>query len=304
MKILITGIGGFVGPYLQACLKDQGHEVFGFERTHKEPSKTIFYGDILNLQDIDRAMAETAPDAVVHLAGFSSAQKSFDEPELCHRINVQGTQNLLDSCMQLKQKPRLLLISSAEIYGKPQFTPLTEEHSLDPTSPYGQSRLDQEKLVESYQKDLEIIIIRSFNHTGPAQQPLFVVPDFVKQLIEIEKGIKPPILSVGNLEAVRDFTDVRDIVKAYAKALTHAKPGQVYNLCSGVGRSIQQILDQMIQFSGLEVDLKQDPARLRPSDIPTLIGSHEKFTRTTGWIPAIPFEQTLIDMLNWWRVHI
>lgn len=304
MKILITGIGGFVGPYMAAYLKSQGHEVFGFERTRKEPSGTIFYGDICKKDDINQAVTAVAPDAIIHLAGLSSVPKSFDEPELCHKINVEGTENLIQSSLSLKSKPRLLIVSSAQIYGNPERTPITEDHPLRPTSPYGESRLAQERLAMDYKKDLPIVISRSFNHIGPGQQPLFVVSDFAKQLVEIEKGIRPPQLLVGNLEAIRDFTDVRDMVQAYAKAITEAQPGEIYNLCSGVGRRIEDILKTMIQLAGVTVQIKKDPQRMRPSDIPTLIGSHTKFTRDTDWSPKIPFEQTLKDMLNWWRSHV
>lgn len=304
MKTLITGIGGFVGPYLKTCLEKEGHEIFGFERNRRENSKNIYYGDILNSEDIQKAITQTTPDFIVHLAGFSSAKKSFNEPELCRRINVEGTKNLIESCLKLKKKTRVLIISSAEIYGKPQKSLITEEHPLNPESPYGKSRLDQEKLVQTYMDRMEMVISRSFNHTGPGQQPLFVVSNFAMQVVEVEKGLRPPTIFVGNLESVRDFTDVRDIVNAYRKALEQGKPSETYNICSGKGYKMQEILDRLVELSGVKVKIVNDKDRMRSSDIPVLIGSYRKFEKITGWKPNIPFEKTLSDMLDWWRSHL
>ncbi len=304
MKTLITGIGGFVGPYLQRTLESVGHEVFGLERTKKNETKNIFCGDILDPVFVQNTVKQVNPDYIIHLAGFSAVKKSFDESDLCHQINVEGTRNLLDNCLKLKQPPKVLIITSAEVYGVPEFFPITENHPLKPINPYGKSRLNQEKLTENYQNYLNIVITRSFNHTGPGQTPTFVVPNFVKQIVEIEKGYEEPIIYTGNLEAIRDFSDVRDIVKAYILALEKGINGKKYNICSGNGQKISSILNKLLELSKQNIQIKTDPKRLRPSDTPKLIGSHEKFTKRSGWKPQISFEQTLVDMLDWWRFNL
>ncbi|MBI4234824.1 GDP-mannose 4,6-dehydratase [Candidatus Peregrinibacteria bacterium] len=298
MKVLITGIGGFVGPYLKDLLEQEGHEVFGFERSFHEDVAKVFRGDLLNPEEVENAVLGSSPDAIVHLAGFSSLKQSFEQPELCYRINVEGTENLLKACVKLRKKVKVVIVGSAEAYGKPQFLPITEDHPLASTSPYGKSRIDQEKLVEKYADRLDIVMMRSFNHTGPTQPPFFAVPDFAKQLIEIEKGLCEPVLHVGNLEAVRDFSDVRDVVRAYKLAIEKGKSGETYNVCSGKGLSIKEILLKMIALSGLEVEIREESGRFRPSEIPILIGSCDKFKADTGFVPELSFEKTLRDMLE------
>lgn len=303
MKILITGIGGFVGPYLKKLFEENNHEVFGIERTKKNDESAIFYGDILDERFIEISLREAQPDYIAHLAGFSSVRNSFDGSELCMKVNVQGTENILKAAKKQKKRPRILTVTSAEVYGEPKFIPITEEHPLNPSSPYGKSRLEQEKLIGTYTNDLEIVIVRSFNHTGPGQKPNFVIPNFIQQIVEIEKGQKDPQLSVGNLSAIRDFTDVRDVVRAYHLALQKGKSGEKYNICSGTGYGIQEILDYLIQNSQCHISVQQDENRIRPSDIPKLIGSNMKFTLNTGWKPTINLWQTLNDMLHWFRFN-
>lgn len=292
-----------MGPYLENCLKESGHEVFGFERTFKGGTENIYYGDILNFSDVEHAVFEVLPDAVIHLAGFSSVKKSFEEPDLCHKINVEGTKNLFETCVKLPKKPKVIVISSAEVYGKPEFVPITEEHPLKPLSPYGESRVAQENLARKYFDRLEIVILRSFNHTGPGQQPIFVVGDFVKQIKEIEAFNKEPILFAGNIDAIRDLMDVRDVVKAYSQSIIKAKACETYNICSGRGYKIGDILDMLISLSGLNIEVVQDRIRLRPSDIPVLIGSNKKFNIDTEFMPELSFEQTLKDMLDFARLN-
>lgn len=303
MKVLITGIGGFVGPYLRDLLEGAGYEVFGFERSVHEDNEKVFRGDLLNYEDVEKAVLDVSPSAVIHLAGFSSLKQSFEQPELCYRINVEGTENLLKACVKSGKRVKVIVVSSAEAYGKPQFLPITENHLLTSTSPYGKSRIDQEKLAEKYKADLDIVIMRSFNHTGPGQPPFFVVPDFAKQLIEIEKGFRPPVLAVGNLEAVRDFSDVRDVVRAYKLAMEEGGPGEIYNVCSGKGFSIREILLKMIALSGLKIEIREESERFRPSEIPVLIGSYEKLRADTGFVPELSFEKTLRDMLDFARLN-
>ncbi len=304
MKALITGIGGFVGPYLKKELEAFGYEVFGFERTVHQDTKNVYFGDLLQKDSIENALLKMEPGVVFHLAGFSSVQKSFEQPDLCYEINVTGTQNLLDACLKLKSRPRVVIVSSAEVYGRPQVVPIAEDHPLVPTSPYGVSRLDQEKLVWRYSAEMEIVVLRSFNHTGPGQPPIFAIPSFAKQIVEAEKGLGSPEMFVGNLDAVRDFTDVRDVVRAYRLAGAGTEASQAYNVCSGIGFSMKELLYKLIELSGVKIDVKQDPERLRPSDVPVLIGSNSKFKKATGWVVALSFEQTLRDMLDFWRSNL
>ncbi|GAG14942.1 unnamed protein product, partial [marine sediment metagenome] len=236
--------------------------------------------------------------------GFSSVKKSFDYPELCKKINVQGTKNILESTLKTKISPRILIISSADIYGIPKKIPIPENHELNPVSPYAESRKEQEALCKEYADKLKIIILRSFPHIGPGQLPIFVTADFSKQIAEIEKGINPPIMKIGNIKAKRDFTDVRDMVKAYLLAIEKCKPGEIYNVCSGNSYSIQEILDKQLSFSKVKIKLEHDPNRMRPSDIPELTGDNSKFKQATGWQPEITIDQTLKDLLDYWREQV
>jgi GDP-4-dehydro-6-deoxy-D-mannose reductase len=204
-------------------------------------------------------------------------------------------------------KPRIQLACSSEEYGMvlPDEVPIKETNPLRPLSPYAVSKVAQDLLGYQYWMSwkLDCVRTRGFNHEGPRRGPVFVASDFAKQIADIEKGRKPAVLSVGNLEAKRDFTDVRDIVKGYWLALEKCEAGEVYNLCSGRAWSIRQVLDLLLGMTKVKIEVRQDPARLRPSDVPILLGDNSKFVKATGWAPTIPFEQTLRDMLEYWRAR-
>ena len=187
----------------------------------------------------------------------------------------------------------------------PDEVPIRETNPLRPLSPYAVSKVGQDMLAYQYWMSWKVDSVRTrgFNHEGPRRGPVFVASDFAKQIADIEKGRRQPILCVGNLDAKRDFTDVRDIVRGYWLALEKCEPGEVYNLCSGKAWSIRQVLDHLLGLTKTKIEVRQDPARLRPSDVPVLLGDHSKFTKATGWKPTIPFEQTLSDMLDYWRAH-
>jgi len=308
MKSLITGISGFVGPHLAEHLLNNKHEVFGVDITKKKIENVISYQtDILDREGLFSVINEIRPDYVFHLAAQSSVKKSFEQPELTRKINVEGTKNLLDSILNAKISPTALIVSSAQIYGIPKRIPITEQHPLNPQSPYAKSRLEQEKLTLEYSKEhnMKIVIARSFNHTGPGQSEEFVCSDFAKQIVEIEKGLRKPLIKVGNLEAKRDFTDVRDIVKGYLLALEKGKVGERYNLCSGKAYSIEEILYMLIKESECkDIKVRKDPKKMRHSDIPILLGDNSKFRKQTGWKPKIQIEQTLSDILEYWRKQI
>ena len=304
MKVLITGITGFVGPYLANHLLENGHQVFGFGKEQKEIKKVNIYQiNVLDKDEIFSIINEIKPDYIFHLAGFSSVKNSFEQPDLCKKINVIGTRNILDAVIKAKLNPRIVVVSSADIYGIPKIVPISETAELNPVSPYAESRKEQEKLCLNYcnQYKLSIIITRSFPHIGPGQSPIFVCSDFAKQIVEIEDGLKKPIVFVGNLSAKRDFIDVRDIVKAYLLAIEKCDSGQIYNLCSGKNHSINEILEKLLSFSKVKINIEHDSNRMRPSDIPILQGDYSKFKLKTGWEPKIPLEETLRDILEYWR---
>ena len=326
MKSLITGIAGFVGPHLAEHLLNNKHEVFGVDITKKKIENVISYQtDILDRESLFSVMRKIKPDYVFHLAAQSSVEKSFSQPEFTKKVNVDGTKNLLDSILSAGIKPTILTVSSAQIYGFPKQLPITEQHPLNPQSPYAKSRLEQEKLVLEYSKErndisnrgglfsimneimpnMKVVIARSFNHTGPGQSEEFVCSDFAKQIVEIEKGLKEPLIKVGNLEAKRDFTDVRDIVRGYLLALEKGKRGECYNLCSGKAYSIEEILQMLIKESECkDIKVEKDPQKMRAGDIAILLGDYSKFCKQTGWKPEIPLEQTLNDILEYWRKQI
>ena len=197
---------------------------------------------------------------------------------------------------------------SSEEYGlvKPDEVPIKETNPLRPLSPYGVSKIAQDMLSYQYAKSygMKIVITRGFNHTGPRRGSVFVASNFAKQIVEIEKGKKKPVIEVGNLEAKRDFTDVRDMVRGYWLAVQKGVPGERYNLCSGKAISIQELLDMLLKLSTVEITVKQDPSRMRPSDVQILLGDNTKFKELTGWSPEIPFEKTLKDLLDYWREKI
>lgn len=296
MRALITGINGFVGPYLKRHLLDNNFDVFG---TDISGSKDVDYAvDLLDKNKVGNLIAKTKPDLIFHLAAQSSVKLSWLKPELTMNVNIEGTKNLLDSIRVFMPDSKVLVVSSADIYGVPNKIPVTEDFELNPLSPYGKSRLEQEKLALSY--NLNVVIARSFTHTGPGQKPIFVCSDFAKQIAEIEKG-KRVLIYVGDLTIKRDFIDVRDVVKAYLLALQKCNFNDVYNICSGRVYSVKQILDILLGFTNKKVEIRTHANRLRKNDILTMQGDNSKFIKATGWRPEIPIEKTLKDLLDYWR---
>jgi GDP-4-dehydro-6-deoxy-D-mannose reductase len=270
MIALITGIGGFVGPYLKQELESKGYTVYGLELNGQFNDK-IIRCDITDFDSVYDAINKVKPDVVFHLAGFSSVAKSFENPELCFKINVDGTKNLLNAIIRIGIKPKILIVSSSEVYGKPKYNPIDELHPLDPVSPYGKSRVEQEELRKNY--DLPIIISRSFNHTGPTQPDTFVIPSFKKQISEAKDGDS---IYVGNLDVVKDFSDVRDVVRAYRILLEKGQAGEVYNVGSGKAYSLKKLLETLIKKSGKKIEVKIDPKRFRPVDIKEAVCDNRK----------------------------
>jgi len=304
MKAFVTGVSGFVGPYLARHLAQNGFEVFGIDRNGVAVEGCAAQQcDITDYNALSVIIRKVKPDVIFHLAGQSSVERSWKEPVLTRDVNVGGTKNLFDAVVAAKISPKILLVSSAEVYGIPKSIPIREDHLLKPVSPYGESKVEQERLALDYirKKKLQVIICRSFPHIGPGQPSKFVCSNFAEQVVNVEKG-RAGFVKVGNVDVTRDFTDVRDIVRAYLLAIQKCKPGEIYNVCSGRSRTIKSILDLLISLSKSKpIKVVKDDSRMRNNDIPMLIGNPAKFRSATGWEPKIAIEQTVTDLLEYWR---
>ena len=316
MKILITGVTGFAGSHLADYALARGDvEVFGTARwrspsqniEHVADKITVIDADLRDASSVESLVADIKPDWIFHLAAQSYVVSSWKLPSETITTNIVGTVNIFEAVRRAKYSPRILVACSSEEYGhvEPDEVPITEDNPLRPLSPYGVSKVGQDLLSYQYFKSygLEAIRTRAFNHTGPRRGRVFVCSNFAIQIVEAQKGLRPHV-SVGNLDAVRDFTDVRDTVRAYWLALEAGAAGDVYNICSGTGYSIGEVLEKLIAIAGTDVAVEVDDTRLRPSDVPRLIGDNAKFTKRTGWRPEVPFDQTLSDILDYWRERI
>lgn len=314
-KVFITGITGFAGSFLAEHLLSLGN--FVIKGTYLTDESLSLIADIkekielvkLNLLDdrkVDLLIDKYKPDIVFHLAALTSPSDSFKNPAATITNNVSVQINLLEAIQKNKLlNTKILIVSSADVYGivEKKDLPIDEETSFRPTNTYSVSKIAQDFLGLQYflSYGLKIIRVRPFNHIGPKQSPNFVVSSFAKQIAEIEKGKIEPIIFVGNLSAKRDFTDVRDMVKAYVLAIEKCTVGEVYNIGSGVSYKISGILDKFLSLSKKHIRIQVDKSRFRPSDEQELTCNREKFTRVTGWKPTIPLETTLKDTLDYWR---
>ena len=319
MKALITGITGFAGSHLVDYLLEHQPqvEIFGTCRW-RSPRENIAHledGSIslveVDLQDynsVHRALGKVRPDFIFHLAAQSFVPTSWNAPAATLDTNIIGQTNIFEAVRELGIDPVIQIACSSEEYGLvyPDETPITEENPLRPLSPYAVSKVGQDFLAYQYFQSYGIKAIRTrgFNHTGPRRGEVFVTSNFASQLARIEAGQAEPVIRVGNLDAVRDFTDVRDTVRAYWLAVNKAKPGEVYNIATGDGITIRELLDRLIALTEVEVTVEPDPARMRPSDVEILIGDSSKFRKDTGWAPEIPFQKTLEDTMNYWRERV
>jgi GDP-4-dehydro-6-deoxy-D-mannose reductase len=314
MKVLITGITGFVGSHLADHLLERGDcEIYGLYRwrsrrenvAHHSDRVRLIEGDISDAAAMRRALEIAQPDWIFHLAAQSFVPASWAGPGATLYANIQGQTNLFEAIRQLGLSPRIQIACSSEEYGlvHPDELPITEENPLRPLSPYAVSKVTQDLMGYQYHQSygFDVVRTRGFNHTGPRRGHVFVCSNFAYQIAGIELGLQEAVIRVGNLEARRDFTDVRDMVRGYVAALEKGKPGEVYNICQGRDYSIQEVLDLLLGMGSLEVRFETDPERMRPSDVPVLLGSAAKFERDTGWKPEIPFERTLSDLLEYWR---
>lgn len=316
-KALITGITGFVGSHLAEYLIDRGVEVHGTDRwrsrteniDHIKDKLKLVKTDMRDAHSVEQLISKVQPDYIFHLAAQSFVPMSWSAPVDTIETNVMGTVNLFEAVRKSKLEPRIQVAGSSEEYGMvyENELPIREGNPLRPMSPYGVSKVTQDMLSYQYNRSygLKIVITRAFNHTGPRRGDVFVTSNFCKQVAEIEKGKRSPVIKVGNLEARRDFTDVRDVVKAYWLALQKCEFGQVYNICSGNAIKIKELLDMIVKMSTYkDIKVEQDPDRMRPSDVTVLQGDCSKFKEKTGWKPEIPFEKTVEDLLNYWRERV
>lgn len=309
---LVTGAAGFAGAHLLEHLARTAPQqpLQGWARTISRPA--IAHSDIrwcgvdmLDAAAVSRAIAENPPSEIYHLAGASHTGASWQRPAAYLEIHVSGTHHLLEAVRQHAPQCRVLVVSSGMIY-RPQNYAVTEDAPLGPVSPYALSKLaeDQLAMYAAQHDDLDIVVARPFNHIGPGQAPTFAASSFARQIAEIECGAKPPCLAVGNLEAARDLSDVRDVVAAYAALMRVGRRGVAYNVCRGEAVQMSALLDQLLALSHAQVRLEQDSDRLRPNDIPFLAGDPERVRHETGWTAAIPLKHTLTDLLNYWRASI
>jgi GDP-4-dehydro-6-deoxy-D-mannose reductase len=318
MKILITGITGFVGSHLaEYCLNIGGAEIFGTILSHHlgdELSRienikdrlVIFECDLTNRVAVQRVLNKVRPDKIFHLAAQSFVPTSWQSPEDTLHNNIISELNIFESVRDIGINPVIQIAGSSEEYGLAyeEELPIKEENPLRPLSPYGVSKVAQDTLACQYHHSygLKTVITRGFNHEGPRRGSQFVTSSFAKQIAEIEKDKRNPVIFTGNLESKRDYSDVRDIVNAYWLATEKCKFGEPYNICSGKTWSIKSVLDFLLSKSTKkDIKIENDPIRMRPSDVPMLLGDCTKFKQQTGWMPQIPFEKTLEDSLNYWR---
>ncbi len=322
MKVLITGITGFAGSHLaDYILAHQPRvEVHGTRRWRSKEdaadhliSRVTFHEcDITDAHNVYQVVEKVKPDRIFHLAAQSYIPASWDSPAETFHTNVVGQCNLLEAIKHLRPSgydPIVQVAGSSEEYGKvsEDQLPIKESTSLSPLSPYAVSKVAQDYMGYQYWCSYRIRVIRTraFNHEGPRRGQVFVISNFCKQIAEIDKEIRKPIIHVGNLEAIRDFTDVRDTVRAYWLATEACEPGDVYNIASGQGHRINEVLTELLALAThTDIRVEQDPQRMRPSDVPVLVGDSTKFRRLTGWKPAIPFPQTLQDCLEYWRSRV
>lgn len=315
--MLVTGITGFVGSHLAEWALAQGADVVGSVRwrsktehiEHLRDRITLVNSDLRDLSSVRSLLEQARADYIVHLAAQSFVGASWETPMETLLTNAVSQMNLFEAIRQLGASARFLVIGSSEEYGLvyPDELPIRETNPLRPLSPYAVSKVTQDLMGFQYWKSygLDIVRTRAFNHTGPRRGDAFATSSFARQIAEAEAGLREPVVLVGDLKPTRDFSDVRDIVRGYWALLERGTPGEVYNLCSGVDWSIERVLNFLVSHSKLErVEVRPDPARLRPSDVPALRGSAEKIRHAVGWAPCIPLEQTLLDLLDYWRRQI
>lgn len=315
MRVFITGITGFAGSHLADYIlaEHPGVNIYGLVRwrsrteniLHIRDKIELHEGDLKDIVSLNKCLAEIKPDRIFHLAAQSYVPYSWKCPTETFSVNATGQINLFEAILSLNLSPKIHIAGTSEEYGlvNDDEIPIKETNPLRPLSTYGVSKVAQDFLGWQYYKsyNMRIIRTRAFNHTGPRRASVFVCSAFAKQIVEIEKGAREPVIFVGNLEAKRDFTDVRDIVRGYWTCLDEGEEGDVYNIGTGRPYSMREVLSLLLSMSKIKAKIETDPLRLRPSDVPILFPDCTKFNKLTGWTPKIPFSQTLRDLLEYWR---
>ncbi|HXV99278.1 MAG TPA: GDP-mannose 4,6-dehydratase [Anaerolineae bacterium] len=314
MRALITGITGFAGGHLAQTLLNYGDEIFGVARelgyglNHLSQEVIPTIADMRDPLIMDKLIHEIQPDAIYHLAAQAFVPTAWADPWTTLENNIRPQLNILEAMVKQKSKARLLIVASNEVYGRVQSSdlPVKEETPLRPNNPYGVSKVAQDTLGLQYylSHGLDVLRVRAFNHIGPRQSPVFVAASFAKQIAEIEAGLSEPSLCVGNLHAKRDFTDVRDVTQAYALLVRHGDAGEAYNVGSGQAHSIQSLLDILLSYTPIKINIEQDPNRMRPSDVPVIYADNSKLRAKTGWTPTCKFEDSLRQVLDYWREEV
>ncbi len=305
-EVFITGSEGFAGTKLKQELRSSGYDVSGTSLSEVAgEEENIFQCDITVKERINRLVFDRRPAAIVHLAALVKPGDAIKNPQLAQKINVEGTRNVFEAVRSIPgYRPRILIIGSSEEFGVIESgISVTEETPLRPVNPYGESKMLAWKLAQEYieKYNLDIVSAIPFNHTGPGQALGFIAPDIASQIVEIEKGLKEPVLITGNIAHKRNFSDVRDVVRAYRLLTELGKTGERYIICADKSIPLSFIVDNLLSQSLVKIEHRIDPNSARPADIGDISASHDKITRATGWKPEIPIEQTLLDLLNWYR---
>jgi GDP-4-dehydro-6-deoxy-D-mannose reductase len=302
---LVTGAAGFAGSHLLDLLKAEGAEVVAWHRPGGKPPREVdgaqWEGvDVRDAAQVAEAIARLRPATVYHCAGAAHVGRAWDSSEATFAVNVRGTHHLLQALERAAVPARVLIPSSALVYASSD-QPLGEDAPLSPSSPYGLSKLAQEMLGSRTNGALTVAIARPFNHFGPRQDPFFAASGFARRIADIERGRWAPEISVGNLDARRDLTDVRDTVRAYRLIAENGQPGRPYNVCTGRAIAIGELLERLLSHARIAITVKTDPARLRPNDTPILVGDPRRLRDELQWTPQISLEQTVDDLLAYWR---
>lgn len=308
---LVTGAGGFAGRHLiEALSAHTSWEILGTTRRFAGSSGRVRH-IVCDLQDVDlvnRTIAHYRPDVVFHLAAQSYVPKATASPADTIVNNTVGQINLVEACRSAGLQPRILVVGSSEVYGfiEHEDLPVSEEQAFRPGNAYAVSKVTQDMLGYQYFKTygMDIVRVRPFNHFGPGQSDRFVLSSFARQVAQAEAGLVEPTVLTGDLTSQRDFSDVRDVVRAYLLAVLHGEAGDVYNIASGTPREVGDLLARLIEMSRIDIDVRQDPSRMRPSDVPVIVGDFSRFRSTTGWTPEISIDESLQDTLNYWRAEV
>ena len=304
---LVTGATGFAGSHLVDALVATGADVAAWGNAQGRPlpadSRRVRWAsvDILDRDAVQDALRALRPTVVFHLAGLPHVAAAWKDSGRALQVNALGTHHLLDGVEAIVPDSKVVVAGSALVY-RPSRTALREEDPVGPADPYGVSKLAQE--MRAQRATALVVLTRPFNHAGPRQSESFVTSSFAKQLAEIEMGIREPKLLVGNLDARRDIMDVRDTARAYLALADRGSPGRIYNICSGTAHRVGDLLERLLSITRARVTVEQDPSRLRPSDNPVVLGNPSRLITDTGWRPEIPVEQTLADLLTWWRTRV